>query len=164
MFLLSNVLMSFFWGSSYWKVKRKQSQQIKCNRCIHEMVFQEHKHYFLGTSFSQKMLQSSMYSPFFILENLPMRKKITIHCLFWIFWYQYQRMVLKYLFTTTQLLVGWILTSIVSFTTNIKLVWFLACYRILDELCVVLCPSQAIEFFYFPVYVMLVYFVLIKRK
>ena len=53
--------------------------------------------------------------------NSPMRRKITIHCLFWIFWYQDQRTVLKHLFTTNQLLVGYILTSVVSFTTNIKL-------------------------------------------
>ena len=32
------------------------------------------------------------------------------------------------LFTTNQLLVGYILTLIVSFTTNIKLAWFLPCY------------------------------------
>ena len=51
-----------------------------------------------------------------------MRKKVTIDCLFWIFWYQDQRTVLKHLFTINQLLVGYILTSIVSFTTNIKLV------------------------------------------
>ena len=57
-----------------------------------------------------------------------MRKKVTIHCLFWIFWYQDQIMVLKYLFTSGQLLVGYILSSIVSYTTNIKLVWFLLCY------------------------------------
>ena len=37
-------------------------------------------------------------------------------------------MVLKYLFTTNQLLVGYILTLIVSFATNIKLAWFLPCY------------------------------------
>ena len=50
-----------------------------------------------------------------------MRMKLAIHCLFWIFWYQDQRTVSTYLFTTNQLLVGYILTSIVSFTTNIKL-------------------------------------------
>ena len=33
-------------------------------------------------------------------------KKVTIHCLFWIFWYQDQKTVLKHLFTTNQLLVG----------------------------------------------------------
>ena len=60
--------------------------------------------------------------------NSSMRKKVTIHCLFWIFWYQDQRTVLKHLFTTNQLLVGYILTSIVSFATNIKLIWFLLCY------------------------------------
>ena len=65
MFLLSNALMSFFWDSSYWKVKRKQSQQIKCNRCIHEMVFQEHKHYFLATSFSQKNATKFYVFPLF---------------------------------------------------------------------------------------------------
>ena len=37
-------------------------------------------------------------------------------------------MVLKHLFTTNQLLVGYILTLKVSFTTNIKLAWFLPCY------------------------------------
>ena len=58
-----------------------------------------------------------------------MKKKVTSHCLFWIFWYQDQRMALKYLFTTNPLLVGYILTSIVSFTTNIKLVWFLLLFR-----------------------------------
>ena len=30
--------------------------------------------------------------------NLPMRKKVTIHCLFWIFWYQDQKMVLKHVY------------------------------------------------------------------
>ena len=60
--------------------------------------------------------------------NLPMKKKVTINCLFWIFWYQDQTTVLKHLLTTNQLLVGYILTSIVSITTNIKSVWFLLCY------------------------------------
>ena len=59
--------------------------------------------------------------------NLPMKKKVTINCLFWIFWYQDQTTVLKHLLTTNQLLVGYILTSIVSITTNIKSVWFLLC-------------------------------------
>ena len=48
--------------------------------------------------------------------------------LFWIFWHQDQRTVLKHLYTTNQLLVGYILTSIVSFTANIKLARFLLCY------------------------------------
>ena len=53
--------------------------------------------------------------------NLPMRKKVRFYCFFWISFYQDQSMVLKYLFTRNQLLVGYILTSIVSFTSNIKL-------------------------------------------
>ena len=40
--------------------------------------------------------------------NLHMRKKVTIYCLFWIFWYQDQGMILKHLFTTNQLLMGYL--------------------------------------------------------
>ena len=54
--------------------------------------------------------------------KLTYEKESSIQCLFLIFYYQDQRTVLKHLFTTNQLLVGYILTSTVSFTTNIKLV------------------------------------------
>ena len=44
-------------------------------------------------------------------------------------WRQDQRTgILRYLFTTNQLLVEYIPTSIVSLTPNLKLVWFLLCY------------------------------------
>ena len=61
-----------------------------------------------------------------------MTKKVRMHSLFWAFWYQDQITVLKHLLTTNQLVVGYILNYMVSFTTNIKLVWFLRCYLSLD--------------------------------
>ena len=39
-----------------------------------------------------------------------------------------QIILLNYLLTTKLLLVGYILPLVVSFMTNIKLVWFLLCY------------------------------------
>ena len=50
-----------------------------------------------------------------------MREKVTFYYFFWISLYQDQSMILKYLFNRDQLLIGYILTSIVSFTSNIKL-------------------------------------------
>ena len=64
----------------------------------------------------------------FALLRSPMRKKVTIHCLFLDILLSRSENGLKHLFTTNHLLGEYILTSIVAFTTNMKLVWFLLCY------------------------------------